>query len=79
MLDLTAWSERYSGSDWKARLVAEQDAPAIAAIMEYGATIDMPNGTTIVIPPRPFLHPTMEEYRKQVVENYRRVIGNATS
>jgi len=28
----------------------------------------------IVIPPRPFLHPTMEKYREQVVENYRQAI-----
>ena len=38
----------------------------IGAIMEYGATI--------IIPPRPFLHPVMEKYRPQVIENYREAI-----
>jgi hypothetical protein len=42
----------------------------IGAVMEYGATIQHPNGATIVIPPRPFLHPVMEKYREQVVGNY---------
>jgi len=46
----------------------------IGAVMEYGATIQHPNGAVIVIPPRPFLHPTMEKYREQVVENYRQAI-----
>jgi hypothetical protein len=46
----------------------------IGAIMEYGATIDHPSGAVIVIPPRPFLHPTMEKYRDQVIENYREAL-----
>ena len=50
---------------------------SIGAIMEYGATITMPNGTTIVLPPRPFLHPTMEKYRDQVADNYRKAIRTA--
>lgn len=54
-----------------------EDMVNIGAIMEYGATIDMPNGITIVIPPRPFLHPTMEKHRKQVMENYRKAIRGA--
>jgi phage gpG-like protein len=56
-----------------------EDMVNIGAIMEYGATIDMPNGTTIVIPPRPFLHPTMEKYRKQVIDNYEKRIREALS
>jgi hypothetical protein len=31
-------------------------------------------GAVIVIPPRPFLHPTMEKYREQIIENYRQAI-----
>ena len=54
-----------------------EDMVNIGAIMEYGATITMPNGTTIVIPPRPLLHPTMEKYRDQVAENYRKAISAA--
>jgi len=54
-----------------------EDMVNIGAIMEYGATITMPNGTTIVLPPRPFLHPTMEKYRDQVADNYRRAIRAA--
>lgn len=46
----------------------------IGAIMEYGATINHPNGAVIVIPPRPFLHPTMLKYRDEVIENYRRAL-----
>ena len=46
----------------------------IGAIMEYGATINHPNGAVIIIPPRPFLHPVMEKYRDQIVENYREAI-----
>jgi phage gpG-like protein len=47
----------------------------IGAIMEYGATIQHPSGATIIIPPRPFLHPVMEKYRPQVIENYRQAIA----
>ena len=36
-----------------------------------------PNGAVIVIPPRPFLHPTMEKYREQIIENYRQAIRAA--
>ena len=46
----------------------------IGAIMELGATIKHPNGAVIVIPARPFLHPVMEKYRDQVIENYREAI-----
>ena len=46
----------------------------IGAIMEYGATINHPNGAVIIIPPRPFLHPVMEKYRDEVLKNYREAI-----
>ena len=48
-----------------------EDMGNIGAVMEYGATIQHPNGAVIVIPPRPFLHPTMVKSRDQVIENYR--------
>lgn len=51
-----------------------EDMVNIGAVMEYGATIKHPNGAVIVIPPRPFLHPVMEKYRDQVIENYRQAI-----
>ena len=51
-----------------------EDMVNIGAVMEYGATINHPNGAVIVIPARPFLHPTMAKYRDQVVENYRAAI-----
>ena len=38
----------------------------IGAIMEFGATIQMPSGATIVIPARPFLHPVMEKYLPEI-------------
>ncbi len=43
----------------------------IGAVMEYGATINHPNGATIIIPARPFLHPVMQKYRKEIEQNYR--------
>jgi hypothetical protein len=46
----------------------------IGAIMEYGATINHPNGAVIIIPPRPFLHPVMEQYRDQIIKNYQEAI-----
>lgn len=46
----------------------------IGAVMEYGATIKHPSGATIIIPPRPFLHPVMEQYRDQIEQNYRDAI-----
>ena len=51
-----------------------EDMVNIGAVMEYGATIKHPNGTTIIIPQRPFLHPAMEKYQDQIVENYRQTI-----
>ncbi|MHB9038489.1 MAG: phage virion morphogenesis protein [Armatimonadota bacterium] len=48
----------------------------IGAILEYGATINHPSGAVIVIPPRPFLHPTMEKYRDEVIENYRQALAS---
>ncbi|HUT54395.1 MAG TPA: hypothetical protein VM658_13485 [bacterium] len=51
-----------------------EDMVNIGAVMEYGATINHPNGAVIVIPPRPFLHPVMEKYQDQVIENYRQAI-----
>lgn len=47
-----------------------ESAANVAAIMESGCTIRHPSGAVIVIPPRPFLHPTMEKYRDQVMQNY---------
>ncbi len=46
----------------------------IGAIMEYGATIKHPNGATIIIPPRPFLHPVMEQYKDEIKRNYQEAI-----
>lgn len=46
----------------------------IGAIMEYGATINRPSGAVIIIPPRPFLHPTMVKYQDQVIQNYREAL-----
>lgn len=46
----------------------------IGAIMEYGCTINHPNGAVIVIPPRPFLHPTMVKYQDEVLQNYREAL-----
>ena len=48
----------------------------IGAIMEFGCTITHPSGAVIVIPPRPFLHPTMEKYRNDVIENYREALAS---
>jgi len=48
----------------------------IGAVMEYGATINHPNGAVIIIPPRPFLHPVMQKYRKEIEQNYRSAIEN---
>jgi hypothetical protein len=46
------------------------DVVNIGATREYGATIQHSNGAVIVIPPHPFLHPTMEKYRERIIENY---------
>lgn len=51
-----------------------KDMVNIGAVMEYGATIQHPNGATIIIPARPFLHPVMREYRDEILENYRKAI-----
>lgn len=51
-----------------------ESAANIGAIMEYGCTINHPGGAVIVIPPRPFLHPTMEKYRNEVIQNYREAL-----
>ena len=51
----------------------------IGAIMEFGATIRQPNGAVVVIPARPFLQPTIEKYRDEIVENYRRATLNSLS
>ncbi|MCE5314011.1 MAG: hypothetical protein ABFD49_07050 [Armatimonadota bacterium] len=48
----------------------------IGAIMEYGYSIETPSGTVVIIPPRPFLHPTMEKYRDEIIENYRLALGS---
>jgi len=47
-----------------------QNAANIGAIMEFGATIKMKNGATVVIPARPFLHPVMEKHRKTIQGYY---------
>ena len=53
-----------------------ENAANIGAIMEYGCTINHPSGAVIVIPPRPFLHPTMERYRNEVIGNYREALAS---
>ena len=54
-----------------------EDLVNIGAVMEYGATIQHPGGATIIIPARPFLHPVMAKYRKQIVKHYREAIRAA--
>ncbi len=48
----------------------------IGAIMEFGTTINHPNGGVIIIPPRPFMHPVMEKYRSTVIANYHDAIAS---
>jgi len=48
----------------------------IGAIMEFGATINHPNGAVIILPPRPFLHPVMEQYRGEIVKSYRDAVAS---
>jgi len=43
----------------------------IGAIMEFGATIQQPNGVTIVIPARPFIHPVMEQHQDELKRIFR--------
>lgn len=47
----------------------------IGAILEFGATINHPNGGVIIIPPRPFIHPVMKKYQEQVLRNYREAVS----
>ncbi len=54
-----------------------EDMVNIGAIMEYGATIPMPNGNTIIIPPRPFFVVTLEELRRELKNNVQEAILNA--
>jgi len=56
-----------------------EDVVNIGAVMEYGAIIHHPNGATIIIPARPFLHPVMEQYREDVLENYRKAVHGMLS
>ena len=49
----------------------------IGAVMEYGATIPMPNGTTIILPARPFLHPVMVQHKDAILDLYRDAIKTA--
>ncbi|MHB9131142.1 MAG: phage virion morphogenesis protein [Armatimonadota bacterium] len=51
----------------------------IGAVMEYGATIQHPSGATIILPPRPFLHPVMQQYRAHILALYREAIRTAFS
>ena len=51
-----------------------EDMVNIGAVMEYGATIKHPNGATIILPARPFLHPVMAQYRDEILENYRKAL-----
>lgn len=53
-----------------------ESAANIGAIMEYGATIEHPSGTTIIIPARPFLHPVMKKYRDEILQNYHDAIAS---
>ena len=56
-----------------------EDLVNIGAVMEFGATIRMPNGTVIVIPARPFLHPVFDAMRGEMVGNYREAIRKAVA
>ena len=53
------------------------DRANIGAIMEFGATITMPSGRTVIIPPRPFIHPTFEVMRPKIISMYRDALEKA--
>lgn len=53
-----------------------EEVANIGAVMESGATITMPNGTTVIIPPRPFLAPVMQQHLPKITDNIRRAIAN---
>jgi len=46
----------------------------IGAIMEFGTTVRQPNGVTVVIPPRPFIHPVMEKYKDEIKQIFSEAI-----
>lgn len=46
----------------------------IGAIMEYGATIPLPNGNSIIIPARPFLEPVLRQELSRIQGMYREAL-----
>ena len=51
-----------------------EDLANIGAIMEFGATIEQPNGVVVVIPARPFLHPVLVNKGDEIIQNYQKAI-----
>jgi hypothetical protein len=51
-----------------------EDVVNAGAVMPCSATFQHPCGATIIIPARPFLHPVMEQYRKEILDNYLRAL-----
>ncbi len=54
--------------------------PGVAAQVDFGrgpTITEVFTGAVTVIPPRPFLHPIMEKYREQVIENYRQAVARS--
>lgn len=57
-----------------ARSKSGEELVNIGAVMEFGATIQHSNGATIVIPPRPFLHPVMEKHKEEIKQIFAEAI-----
>lgn len=51
-----------------------EDVVNIGAVMEYSAAIKHPNGTTNILPAILILHPVMEKYLEQILQNYREAV-----
>ena len=74
IVEIIKGDEAFVGVLYTARSKSGDSMANIGAVMEFGATITMPSGATIVIPPRPFLAPVMKQHLPKIMENFKKAI-----
>lgn len=76
IVEVIKGDQAFVGLLYTARNTEGDSVANIGAVMEFGATITMPSGAVVVIPPRPFLGPVMKQHLPIIIDNFKKAITN---
>jgi phage gpG-like protein len=76
IVEIIKGDQAFVGLLYTARYADGESVANIGAVMEFGATITMPNGKVIIIPPRPFIGPVMKQHLPKIMNSLKKAVAD---